>query len=71
MVTMMTKKVASALLLFSAIVISGCTGNVETTDDSTRVETDLPKVEVGDRKPDLDPSTDDDIDVDTPAPGDN
>lgn len=71
MVTMMTKKVASSLLLFSAIVISGCTGSVETTDDSTRVETDLPKVEVGDRKPDLDPRTDDDIDVDTPAPGDN
>ncbi|HJQ80214.1 MAG TPA: hypothetical protein VJ828_09675 [Lacipirellulaceae bacterium] len=68
---MMTKKVASSLLLFSAIVISGCTGSVETTDDSTRVETDLPKVEVGDRKPDLDPRTDDDIDVDTPAPGDN
>jgi hypothetical protein len=70
MVTMMTKKVASTLL-FSAIVMSGCTGSVETTDDSTRVETDLPKVEVGDRKPDLDPRTDDDVDVDTPAPGDN
>ncbi|HEY3392768.1 MAG TPA: hypothetical protein VGK58_08675 [Lacipirellulaceae bacterium] len=67
----MMKKVASALLLYSAIAINGCSGNVETTDDSTRVETDLPKVEVGDRKPDLDPSTDDDIDVDTPAPGDN
>jgi hypothetical protein len=71
MVTMMMKKVASTLLLFSSIVISGCTGSVETTDDSTRVETDLPKVEVGDRKPDLDPRTDDDVDVDTPAPGDN
>jgi hypothetical protein len=68
---MIMKKVASVLVLFSAIVINGCSGSIETTDDSTRVETDLPKVEVGDRKPDLDPRTDDDIDVDTPAPGDN
>jgi hypothetical protein len=51
--------------------MTGCSGNVETTDDSTRVEADLPKVEVGDRTPDLDPSTDDDVDIDTPAPGDN
>jgi hypothetical protein len=65
------RKTSSILLLFSAMAIAGCSGSVETTDDSTRVETELPKVEVGDRTPDLDPTTDDDIDVDTPAPGDN
>jgi hypothetical protein len=68
---MIMKRISSILLLFSAMAIAGCSGSVETTDDSTRVEIDLPKVEVGDRTPDLDPTTDDDIDVDTPAPGDN
>ena len=68
---MMLKKIASVLLLLSALMTAGCTADVETTDDSTRVQTDLPKVEVGERTPDLDPRTDDDIDVDTPAPGDN
>jgi hypothetical protein len=65
------KKISSILLLFSAMAIAGCSGSVETTEDATRVETDLPKVEVGDRTPDLDPSTDDDVDIDTPASGDN
>jgi hypothetical protein len=67
----MTRKFITFLLLLLATTIAGCSGSVETTDDSTRVETDLPKVEVGDQKPDLDPRTDDDIDVDTPVPGDN
>jgi hypothetical protein len=49
----------------------GCTGNVETTDDSTKIEAEIPKVEVGDKTPDLDPRTDEDVDIDTPAPGDN
>jgi hypothetical protein len=48
----------------------GCTGNVETTDDSVKMEAEVPKVEIGDETPDLDPSTDDDVDIDTPAPGD-
>jgi hypothetical protein len=53
------------------VVALGCTGNVETTDDSIKIEADVPKVEVGDKAPDLDPSTDDDLDIDTPVPGDN
>jgi hypothetical protein len=48
----------------------GCTGNVETTDDSTKVEAEVPTVEVGQKAPDLDPRTDDDVDIDTPAAGD-
>jgi hypothetical protein len=62
---------AYTALILMAVAFAGCSGNVETTDDSTRIETELPKVEIGDQKPDLDPRTDDDIDVDTPAPGDN
>jgi hypothetical protein len=59
--------------LFPAILTFaiGCTGNVETTDDSTKIEAEIPKVEVGDKTPDLDPRTDHDVDIDTPAPGDN
>jgi hypothetical protein len=49
----------------------GCRTKVETTEDSTRVEAEGPKVELGDKPVDLDPSTDEDVDVDTPAPGDN
>jgi hypothetical protein len=48
----------------------GCTAKVDTTDDSTKVEVEGPKLEVGDKPVDMDPSTDDDVDVDTPAPGD-
>jgi hypothetical protein len=48
----------------------GCTGEVTTTDDSTKLEAELPKIEVGEKTPDLDPRTDDDVDIDTPAPGD-
>jgi hypothetical protein len=59
-------------IFWSAILVValGCTGNVETTDDSTKIEAEVPKVEVGDETPDLDPRTDDDVDIDTPAPGD-
>jgi hypothetical protein len=53
------------------IALAGCTGDVETTDDSIKTEIETPKVEVGDKTPDLDPRTDDDVDVDTPAPGDS
>jgi hypothetical protein len=56
-----------AILTFAV----GCTGNVETTDDSTKIEAEIPKVEVGDGTLDLDPRTDDDVDIDTPAPGDS
>jgi hypothetical protein len=48
----------------------GCRADVETTEDSTKLEVEGPKVETGDAPIDLDPRTDEDIDVDTPAPGD-
>lgn len=48
----------------------GCSAKVETTEDSTKIEAEAPKIEVGDQPVDLDPSTDGDVDVDTPAPGD-
>jgi hypothetical protein len=58
-------------ILWSAIlgITVGCTGNVETTEDSTKIQAEVPKVEVGDETPDLNPRTDDDVDIDTPAPG--
>jgi hypothetical protein len=49
---------------------AGCTADVSETPDSTKIEVEAPKVDVGDAPVDLDPATDDDIDIDTPAPGD-
>jgi hypothetical protein len=48
----------------------GCTADVTTTDDSHRVTVETPKIETSGEKPDLDPTTDSDVDIDTPAPGD-
>jgi hypothetical protein len=58
------------LILAAAFVTPGCTAKVETTEDSTKVEAEGPKFEIGDKPVDLDPKTDDDVDIDTPAPGD-
>lgn len=58
-------------LLFAlavALVAAGCTGSATTTEDSTKLEVELPKVEVNET-PDLDPRTDDDVDVKTPTSG--
>ena len=64
---------ASACLvsLAAALGTMGCTADIEPTDDSVRFEAEVPKIEVGQQDPDLDPATDDDIDIDTPAPGDS
>jgi hypothetical protein len=61
--------VCAGLVLVSSMLI-GCTADVQTTDDATRVTVETPKVETSGQKPDLDPTTDDDVDVDTPLPGD-
>jgi hypothetical protein len=61
---------ACFLILAAAFVAHGCSAKVETTEDSTKVEADGPKVEIGDKPIDLDPKTDDDVDIDSPAPGD-
>ena len=53
-----------------ALLALGCTAEIKPTDDSIKLEAELPKVEVGDKLPDLDPRTDDDVDIDTPLPGD-
>jgi hypothetical protein len=58
------------LSLALAVAALGCAGDVETTDDSVHVEAELPKVETGEADVDLDPRTDRDVDIDTPAPGD-
>ena len=58
------------LVILTALGTLGCRGRVETTEDSVRVDGEAPKVEVGDAPLDLDPRTDQDLDIDTPAPGD-
>jgi hypothetical protein len=62
--------VAYALLGLGSILLGGCTADVQTTDDSHRVTVETPKLETSGQKPDLDPTTDDDVDIDTPLPGD-
>jgi hypothetical protein len=59
-----------ACLLTTALGIAGCTAEVQSTDDSQRVTVETPKVEVGDAPVDINPATDEDVDVDTPLPGD-
>ena len=65
-------KYASSCLASFVIAVCalGCSSSVETTEDSTKLEVEVPKIEVGEAPLDLDPSTDDDVDIDTPAPGD-
>jgi hypothetical protein len=60
---------AAYLSLVLAAVAAGCTADVQTTDDSVKLEAEVPKIEVK-GTPDLDPKTDSDVDVDTPKPGD-
>ena len=56
------------LMLFASFALVGCRAEVKTTKDSTKVEAELPKVEIN-KTPDLDPKTDDDVDVKTPGKG--
>lgn len=58
-------------LALTLCVSFGCRGDVKTTPDSTKIELEVPKVEVGKEKIDLDPRTDGDVDIDTPKPGDS
>jgi hypothetical protein len=64
------KRLFGCLLLAAAAALVGCTGDAKETDDSVHLETDLPKVEIGEGDVDLNPKTDDDVDIDTPKPGD-
>ena len=66
----MTKHIRLIAALAAAVGVMGCRAEVQTTDDSHKIEIEAPKVEVGDEPVDLDPRTDDDVDIDTPAPGD-
>ena len=64
-------KLANGIVILAlSLAAGGCNAKVDTTDDAVSVEAEGPKVEVGERPVDLDPRTDDDVDVDTPAPGD-
>jgi PBP1b-binding outer membrane lipoprotein LpoB len=54
------------IILFMALLLIGCRAQVEPTDNSVKVEAELPKVEIK-KTPDLDPRTDDDVDIKTPT----
>ncbi len=58
--------VLGSLCLFA----TGCEGDIESTEDSTKIELEVPKVDLGNEPIDLDPTTDDDVDIDTPLEGD-
>ena len=60
-----------AVLLVALPFTAGCDGSASTTDDSTKLELEVPKVEIGDDPVDLNPATDGDLDIDTPMKGDS
>ena len=57
---------AAAMLL-----LIGCESSVEPTQNPVRLENEVPKVELGEGAIDMNPATDNDIDIDTPVPGDS
>jgi hypothetical protein len=61
----MKSYLACVCLAFVAMAGPGCSADVKTTPDSTKVEVEVPKVEVN-KTPDLNPATDDDVDVKVP-----
>jgi hypothetical protein len=58
------------MVVVSSLAAAGCSQRAETTEDSNKIETEVPKVELGNEPIDLDVRTDEDVDIDTPAPGD-
>ncbi|QEG38450.1 hypothetical protein [Roseimaritima ulvae] len=62
--------VFASLMLTSAAIL-GCDGEAGVTEDSTRLEVEMPRVDVGDEPLDMNPATDDDVDIDTPIEGDS
>jgi hypothetical protein len=61
------KRFANGLIMMcAALGLVGCRAEVKETPNSVKIETELPKIEVN-KTPDLDPRTDDDVDVKTPA----
>ncbi len=58
------------LLMAMALGTLGCAQDADTTTPPATGEPSAPRIELGEEDVDLDPSTDDDVDIDTPAPGD-
>lgn len=54
--------------LLTALLANGCRAKVEPTADSVKIEAEVPKIEIK-KTPDLDPRTDDDVDIKTPGEG--
>ena len=55
----------SLVIVLATASLPGCRGDIKKTEDSVKVEAELPKVEVK-KTPDLDIKTDDDVDIKTP-----
>jgi hypothetical protein len=62
---MMKPVLTTLVIVLSTTSLPGCRGDVKKTEDSVKVEAELPKVEVK-KTPDLDPKTDDDVDIKIP-----
>jgi hypothetical protein len=60
------KDILLFIVVAASCVFAGCRAEVKSTKDSVKVESELPKVEVN-KTPDLDPKTDDDVDVKIPS----
>ena len=58
----------AALLIMLSLppLLIGCRAEVKPSDDSTKVQVEIPKVEIK-KTPDLDPRTDHDVDIKTPT----
>lgn len=62
------KHCAVLKMMVVSLSLVGCRAEVKPSNDSTKVEIEVPKVEVK-KTPDLDPRTDHDVDIKTPTSG--
>lgn len=61
----MKQSLGCVTLLLALFFVVGCRAEVKSTPNSNKIEVEVPKVEVN-KTPDLNPQTDDDVDVKTP-----
>ena len=60
------RSIVCLALLFTSYSLVGCRAEVKSTPNSIKVEVEVPKVEIK-KTPDLNPKTDDDVDIKTPT----
>ena len=57
-------------LVLTSFSLVGCKAEVKQTPNSNKLEVEVPKVEIN-KTPDLNPKTDDDVDIKTPTTTNN